>query len=566
MTILLRQKPLPQVVRQIVQRDNCAWFDPEDMSTMYQDSTGTIPVTAVEQPVGLMLDKSRGMMLGPELVSNGDFSSGTAGWSTYAATLSNISGGLGITPTVVSGNAAWGYVGVPTEAGKLYTITARQVSATSITYIRACNNAELPWINLVSGSYTAGAVGVKKISFKATNTTTYIMLGIDSGSTSNNVVWDDVSVRELYGYHATQSITASRPTLSARYNLLTKTEDFSAVSWSKEFSGTGAIPLITPNYATAPDGTMTATRIVYALNGGTTSADYSRVYQTVTLSANTQTSLGVWVKSANGQIKDISISMTGSDPKLVSVGVDWVFVSNNMIRSDANYLLRFELRGIYRGSDSADILIWHPDLRIGTTPGPYQRVNTATDYNTDERYFPKYLRFDGIDDYLNLPYMGLYANGSASMVMARDTIIPSSQQNYLTEASSTSTPPLYYLDFQVSGQLNQGFFIRNDANTQVALLSNNNGESVSTVSVKTMVDNGNNVKKYRNGTLLNSDNYVRSGTLALSNTLIGAIGYGTPVNFAKMNLYGLILTKSALTDSQRVACERFEARKSGVLM
>ena len=58
MTILLWQKPLTQVVRQIVQRDNGAWFDPSDMSTMFQDATGTTPVTAVEQPVGLILDKS----------------------------------------------------------------------------------------------------------------------------------------------------------------------------------------------------------------------------------------------------------------------------------------------------------------------------------------------------------------------------------------------------------------------------------------------------------------------------------------------------------------------------
>ena len=35
-----------------------AWYDPSDMSTLFQDSAGTTPVTAVEQPVGLMLDKS----------------------------------------------------------------------------------------------------------------------------------------------------------------------------------------------------------------------------------------------------------------------------------------------------------------------------------------------------------------------------------------------------------------------------------------------------------------------------------------------------------------------------
>jgi hypothetical protein len=35
-----------------------AWYDPSDFSTMFQDSAGTTPVTAVEQPVGLILDKS----------------------------------------------------------------------------------------------------------------------------------------------------------------------------------------------------------------------------------------------------------------------------------------------------------------------------------------------------------------------------------------------------------------------------------------------------------------------------------------------------------------------------
>ena len=35
-----------------------AWYDPSDMSTLFQDEAGTTPVTAVEQPVGRILDKS----------------------------------------------------------------------------------------------------------------------------------------------------------------------------------------------------------------------------------------------------------------------------------------------------------------------------------------------------------------------------------------------------------------------------------------------------------------------------------------------------------------------------
>lgn len=34
------------------------WYDPSDLSTLFQDSAGTVPVTGVEQPVGRMLDKS----------------------------------------------------------------------------------------------------------------------------------------------------------------------------------------------------------------------------------------------------------------------------------------------------------------------------------------------------------------------------------------------------------------------------------------------------------------------------------------------------------------------------
>lgn len=35
-----------------------AWYDPSDFSTMFQDAAGTVPVTAVGNPVGRILDKS----------------------------------------------------------------------------------------------------------------------------------------------------------------------------------------------------------------------------------------------------------------------------------------------------------------------------------------------------------------------------------------------------------------------------------------------------------------------------------------------------------------------------
>lgn len=50
------------------------WYDQSDFSTMFQDHLGTTPVTAVGQTVGFIGDKSQGLVLGPELVTNGDFS------------------------------------------------------------------------------------------------------------------------------------------------------------------------------------------------------------------------------------------------------------------------------------------------------------------------------------------------------------------------------------------------------------------------------------------------------------------------------------------------------------
>src|SRR5574343_1564153 len=35
-----------------------AWYDPSDLSTMFQDRAGTTPVTAAGQTVGKILDKS----------------------------------------------------------------------------------------------------------------------------------------------------------------------------------------------------------------------------------------------------------------------------------------------------------------------------------------------------------------------------------------------------------------------------------------------------------------------------------------------------------------------------
>lgn len=93
------------------------WHDPSDFSTMFQDAAATIPVTAVEQPVGLILDKRNGeLYYGPEQVVNGNFPVNTDGWSVQAGgTLTWTATGL-----QVSGANLWAYQSIPTEIGKRY--------------------------------------------------------------------------------------------------------------------------------------------------------------------------------------------------------------------------------------------------------------------------------------------------------------------------------------------------------------------------------------------------------------------------------------------------------------
>ncbi|WP_436913585.1 hypothetical protein [Acinetobacter schindleri] len=45
-------------------------YDPNDLTTMFQDSAGTIPVTGAGQPVGLMLDKSKSLAIGSDVYTS----------------------------------------------------------------------------------------------------------------------------------------------------------------------------------------------------------------------------------------------------------------------------------------------------------------------------------------------------------------------------------------------------------------------------------------------------------------------------------------------------------------
>ncbi|TAE78732.1 MAG: hypothetical protein EAZ84_00405 [Verrucomicrobia bacterium] len=175
------------------------FLDPDHLSTLFQDTAGTTPVTAAGQPVGLVLDKSRGLVLGPELVVNGNFSSGTTGWtdnSTAPATFTAPSGaGLLTSDGVARARARTSFT---TVIGRSYRIS--YTASASVDYAVGTSPA--------AGDLAAGAGASLSINFIATTTTTHIQIStVTSGVTS----FDNISVRELPGNHATQATAGSRP-------------------------------------------------------------------------------------------------------------------------------------------------------------------------------------------------------------------------------------------------------------------------------------------------------------------------------------------------------------------
>ncbi|PJK29972.1 hypothetical protein [Minwuia thermotolerans] len=192
-----------------------AWYDPSDLSTLFQDSVGTTPVTADGDPVGLMLDKSKALALGAELVTNGDFDTDTTGWAgSSGGSISAVAGNLVLEVPAGDNFAEARYVAT-VESGKFYKITVDlievNVSGTSGARISAADSTNLGDTWGVTASNLSP--GTHQLIVQADNTGLALRLFADNGSgvSDETVLWDNVSIREIAGNHATQSTSAARP-------------------------------------------------------------------------------------------------------------------------------------------------------------------------------------------------------------------------------------------------------------------------------------------------------------------------------------------------------------------
>jgi hypothetical protein len=196
-------------------------FDPQDLRTLYQDAAGTIPVTGVEQPVGLMLDKGQGLELGPELIvgDSSTFDSGIGNWVVgQNCTISTNDGCLRITQTAINGRAVCAFAA---NIGSYYIVSALvRCNPGSIVNIGISVSSDGAGPATFSSSYTGQSFVSRQAVRLATAATMYAVAGRNGGG-ADVIEFDNISVRELKGYPATQPTADSRPTLSGSPSFLT---------------------------------------------------------------------------------------------------------------------------------------------------------------------------------------------------------------------------------------------------------------------------------------------------------------------------------------------------------
>ena len=376
-----------------------AWYDPSDFSTLYQTSTGTTPVTAVEQPVGLMLDRSRGLVLGSELVTNGDFSS-SAGWTVPAG-------------WTISGGAA--QVNTPTATTNLYrnalTATKVYLVTTVVSEVTAGSVRTFIGSNSYTPIYTAPGTYLAVLRANSNGN-----IGLENDASFVGAV-DSISARELPGNHATQDTSTSRPVLRARYNLLTFSEQFDNGAWTK--TGT----TVSANAGVAPDGTTTADKWQETAGG-----NGHVINRSVSVITGTQYTFSVYAKAGEnnyvglfglknsvGKFFNLSTGAVGNNigsapasATIESVGNGWYRCSitdTETATTSRNFEIYSSKNGTnwdYSGTLNDGILIWGAQLLTAAdqtaTGGAYQRIAAATDYDTSNPVFRPYLAFDGTDD------------------------------------------------------------------------------------------------------------------------------------------------------------------------
>ena len=367
--------------------------------------------------------------------------------------------------------------------------------------------------------------------------------------------------------HAFQATAGNRPVLSARVNLLTKTEDFSDAVWSKRGTCTA-----TANAGIAPNGTNTASLI--AGLGPVGSGDfYNAAYASISSTAGTIFSPSYYIKRVS-TVGTLTISNPSNDVygkwniNLALLSDGWERITNAHPAVTVINIFVIPPTGVGCGilgsttTGPLSFYIWGADLRptnSGALLPPYQRVNTASDYNTVG--FPLYLKCNGTSSAMSTNSIDFSSTDKMTVVTG---------VRKLSDAAIGTT-----LELSATSASNNGSFTLtapNSAAANYAWLSK--GTTADTLIATTYAAPLNNVLTGL-GNISGATNSIRVNGIATSDTNSQGTGNfgnyplylfarsGTSL-FLNGQFYGAIIRGAASDTASVTQTENYMATKTGI--
>lgn len=351
-----RIKSLSQLIKSMFSKGEAGFaYDMSDMSTLFQDASGTIPVTAAGQPVGLILDKSKGLAYSAELFTKFD--------STLSSTLSSTT-----TPTVVTSTVASGIYGAVINVNFM-----PEVYKISFAWEGNTNGREM-FLSMPDGNNISLGFGVtgtydKFIRFKSQGGLAIMRSPNGMGQT---FTISSVSVKRLLGNHAYQTFSASRPILRQTPIL-------------------GAELVTNGNFATDVSGWAGG-------NGGVISKSLNGMKISSSTSANTQASQRAFTlanKVVVVSAKFMNKVSTGAALVALWSSSTGTIGSSVAPASAVEGVLSFTVQ-VPNGFIGDLILQVNNSVVGNSVEFSDVSIKEITGYHTDQNY----LAFDGIDDFL----------------------------------------------------------------------------------------------------------------------------------------------------------------------
>ena len=238
-----------------------------------------------------------------ELVTNGDFSNGTTGWTANNCALSVVDNTLKVTSTAGFGNAEQN---ITVVSGKTYKVSADFIYGGSVE----------GRLNAYDGSASPVEVAASDdtslffyITISAGQTNLRIRTVNQSSSTGVYNNWDNVSVKQVdvetpridYLTEIGKAKELQKP------SLLLEPQSTNLVTFSEDFSGyTTNNSSISSNVISSPDGSLSASKLIE----NTATAEHT-IQKQVSVTSGNAYSISVFVKK--DEISSVQFGFTGSN-------------------------------------------------------------------------------------------------------------------------------------------------------------------------------------------------------------------------------------------------------------